>query len=282
MTELLRIVVHTLQRLDVRSALDIFIIAGLFYWLLLLLRRTTAMALLRGAAIMLTLAVVLGQVFDLRVLSWLVRNSLTGLLIATPIIFQPEIRRALERLGRTSARGLLSRPDQEPVIEAVAEASSEISRQGLGALIVLERDTGLEDYLDSGTRIDAVATPDLIESIFQKGSPLHDGAVIIRATRLAAAGCMLPLAAGNLPIHAGTRHRAGLGITEVTDAVCIIVSEETGHVSVAANGRLNPNVDSTRLRPVIRRLMATQRRNGDSDASVDLVEGAGPVPLRRG
>jgi diadenylate cyclase len=277
MTDILRIVIADLQRLDVRSGLDILIIAGLFYWLLLLLRRTTAMALLRGAAIILTAAVVLGRLFDLRVLNWLVRNSLTGLLIAVPIIFQPEIRRALERLGRTSARGLLARPDHGSVVHAVSRACQRLARQRLGALVVIERETGLEEYLDSGTRLDALATPELIESLFQKGSPLHDGAVVIRGRRVVSAGCTLPLAVGELPFHAGTRHRAGLGITEVTDALCIIVSEETGQITLAMNGRMYPDIDADSLHRMIGRLLVVPRRaeasaspDGDAEASARL------------
>lgn len=282
MMEFVRTVGHTLQQLDMRSLLDILIIAGLFYWLLLLLRRTTAMALLRGAAIVLTLAVVLSHLFELRVLTWLLRNSFTGLLIAVPIIFQPEIRRALERLGRTSARGLLVRPDYRAVIDMVVETATHLARQRIGALIVIERETGLEEFLDTGTRLDAAVSADLLEAIFQHTSPLHDGAVIIRDNRIMAAGCMLPLSAGPVPVHVGTRHRAGLGITEQSDAISIIVSEETGQIGLAANGRLIPDLDPVRLRAFLRGLLSAATVRESWEQATAAQENAATLPIGEG
>jgi len=243
------------QQFNATSALDMFIIAMLFFWILMLLRGTTAMAVLRGAFIILVAAFALGRVFNLRMLNFLLENSFTGLLIALPIIFQPEIRRALERVGRTGARAFGASVSSPGTIEAVAGASLDMAKRHTGALIVLERETGLQDYVESGVGIDASPSPELLESIFYPNSPLHDGALVLRGNRVVAAGVTLPLSDNTLPGELGTRHRAGLGITERTDAISVIVSEETGQVSVAADGRLHMRLDEARLRALLERLL---------------------------
>ncbi|HEY8489919.1 MAG TPA: diadenylate cyclase CdaA [Dehalococcoidia bacterium] len=250
MEALLDILRDNAQRLDARAVLDIFIISSIFFWLLLLLRGTTAMSLLRGIALVLIAAAVLGSVFDLTVLQWVLRNSLPALLIAIPIIFQPEIRRALERLGRTGLRAW-TRPGYDATIEVTARAAAELARNRHGALLVLERETGLEDYIDTGVRMDAELSEELLASIFFPNSPLHDGAAVIRESRVVAASCTLPLSERGVPGHQGTRHRAGLGIAERTDAVAVVVSEETGDISVACNGRVITRLDEARLRTVL-------------------------------
>jgi diadenylate cyclase len=207
--------------------------------------------LLRGAAFLLIAAVVLARIFDLQVLNFIIRNSFIGVLIAVPIIFQPEIRRALERLGRTGLRAWLRRPRYQEAIDAVSSAVLNLARQRHGALIVLERETGLEDYIDTGIRVDAAPSPQLLEGIFYPNSPLHDGAVIVREDRVVAAGCTLPLSDNFWGGHLGTRHRAAVGITEGTDAVSVVVSEQTGQISVASNGRMIPRLDETRLRATL-------------------------------
>ncbi len=251
MEELLDTIGENLSRLDVRSVVDILLIAAFAYWVLLLLRGTTAMAVLRGIAIVLIGAFVLARVLDLRVLNFLLRNSLIGLLIAIPIVFQPELRRALERVGRTGRRAWMGRPSYDVVVDAVTDAAANLSRQRHGALIVLERETGLEDYIDTGVRVDAAPSAELLEGIFFPNSPLHDGAVILRENRVVAAGCTLPLAEdvgpGYMGGYMGTRHRAALGITEDTDAVSVVVSEETGYISVASDGRMLHRLDEGRL-----------------------------------
>lgn len=253
-----------IDRIGPTDALDILLIALAIYWLLLLLRGTPAIALLRGAAILLIGAVVLAQALSLSVLDFVIRNSLAGLIIAVPIIFQPEIRRALERVGRTGIR-LLPRHQYDHVIETVNAAALELARQRHGALIVFERETGLQNYVETGVPVDAVATPELLEGIFYPNSPLHDGAVIIREDRVAAAGCTLPLSETRLPGEMGLRHRAGLGVTERTDAVSVMVSEETGTISVAADGRIYARLDEARLRGLLTRLLgAAPRRDGAS------------------
>jgi diadenylate cyclase len=261
MSGLLNLLRTNFEQFDATSALDVAIISLIFFWVLVLLRGTTAMAVMRGAFILLIGAFVLGRVFDLRVLNFLLRNSFTGLLIAMPIIFQAELRRALERVGRTGARafgGSLSNPG---TIEAVTEAACDMSRNKVGALIVLERETGLQDYTESGIPVDALPSPELLHGIFFPNSPLHDGAVIVRNDRVVAAGVTLPLSENTLPGELGTRHRAGLGITERTDAICVLVSEETGGISVAAEGRMYARLDDQRLRALLERL-AGDHRNG--------------------
>jgi diadenylate cyclase len=249
----------TLGRLDALAVLDIVIIAFVFYWALLLFRGTTAMTLLRGAAIILIAAFLLGRVLDLRVLNFVLRNSLTGVIIAIPIIFQPEIRRALERVGRTGFRVWPGRTSYEGVVDAVSETALYLARQQHGAIMVLERETGLQEYIDTGVRLDAATSAELLEDLFYPNSPLHDGAVILRAERVVAASCTLPLSENRLPPEMSTRHRAGLGITERSDAVSVVVSEETGQISLAADGRMYTRLDEGRLRGLLYRLMAERR-----------------------
>lgn len=248
------------QQFDAAAAVDIAIISLLIFWVLLLLRGTTAMVIMRGAFFLLIAAFVLGRVFDLRVLNFLLRNSITGLLIGLPIVFAPEIRRALERVGRTGARAFGASASNPGTIDAVADAACDMGKQRIGALVVIERETGLQDYVDTGIPVDAIPSPELLQGIFFPNSPLHDGAVIVRGNRVVAAGVTLPLSENSLPHELGTRHRAALGITERSDAVSVVVSEETGRVSVAADGRLHARLDETRLHALLERLLSS--RNG--------------------
>ena len=261
MTDFREFLVDNFEQFDSAAALDIFLIWLLIFGMLLLLRGTTAMAVVRGATILLIGAFILGRIFDLRVLNFLLRNSFLGLLIALPVIFQQEIRRALERVGRAGARAF-GTLDYDDTLEAVSEAALDMARQKIGALIVLERETGLTEYSERGIPVDAVPSPELIENIFFPNSPLHDGAVVLRGDRVVAAGVTLPLSENSLPGELGTRHRAGLGITEHTDAVSLMVSEETGRISVAADGRMYTRLDEARLRGILERLLGG--RNGVS------------------
>jgi diadenylate cyclase len=250
-----------LDRIDPVDAVDVFLIALIVYWAFLLVRGTAAIVLLRGAAIILVGAVILAQVLDLEVLDFAIRNSLTGLIIAVPIIFHPEIRRALERVGRTGLR-VWARPSYDALIETVSETAQELAKQRHGALIIFERETGLQDYIETGVAIDATPSVELLEGIFYPNGPLHDGAVILRENRLVAAGCTLPLSETRLPGEMGLRHRAGLGMTERTDAVSLMVSEETGLVAAAADGRLYARLDETRLRALLSRLLDSSQAGG--------------------
>jgi len=242
------------QRLDWLSVIDILLVALIFYWLLFLVRGTQAVQLLRGVLILVVLSVLITSVFPLRAFSWLVRNAVPALLVAIPVIFQPELRRALERLGRTGS--LLTLPSREAMIEGVLDqvclACEHLSERHHGALIVLERETGLQEYIDTGTRINSEVSAELLETIFFPNTPLHDGAVIIRQTRVVAAACVLPLAGGHISDRQlGLRHRAAIGVTEQSDAVAVIVSEETGIISIAHNGRIIRRLDVRRLRKLL-------------------------------
>jgi len=246
------------SRLDFSATFDILLISLSIYWVLLLIRGTTAMTVLRGAGVILTVAFLLSRALDLKVLSWVLRNSVAGLLLAVAVVFQPEIRRALERIGRTGFRSFLQRPEQRHTLDAVVGASMRLGRQQHGALIVLERETGTGEVVDTGVPLDAEVTYELLVNLFVPNSPLHDGAVVIRGDRIIAAGCTLPLSDSPLPTEYGMRHRAAVGITESTDAVVVVVSEERGEVSICANGRMVFGLDEARLTRQLLRLFGME------------------------
>jgi diadenylate cyclase len=253
-------------QLTATSVLDIVLVTLVFYALFRLFRGTQAVSLLRG--ILVVALIVLLAASRLTAFSWLLRNSLPVVLVAIPVIFQPELRRALERLGRSSPLlvGRSSRDKAvEQVVEEVVRASASLARQRTGALMVLEGATGLEEYIESGVRIDATVSDRLLTTLFYPGTPLHDGAVIIRGGQIAAAGCVLPLTNRNLADSSlGTRHRAAVGITEQNDALAVVVSEETGIISVARSGRLARKLDEQRLRQVLRAFYRPPRMLGES------------------
>lgn len=240
------------------ALLDIALVAALFYWLLGIVGGTRAVPVLRGLMILFIASVALSTAFrlgsfHLPALDFLIERAiLPGFLVAIPVIFQPEIRRALERLGTTARlQQLLPHHDPEGyerVAHDLTSAAFHLAARRIGGLIVIERETGLEDIIDTGTRLDAAVEAGLVESIFVPGGPLHDGAVIVSRGRIAAAGSVLPLS-DNLQVvgDRGTRHRAALGITETSDALAIVISEERGSVSVAQNGRLLSNFTQERL-----------------------------------
>jgi diadenylate cyclase len=253
-------VLLTLLRLNWNSIVDILLVALIFYWLLILIQGTQAVNLLRGILFLVVAIFTATSFFDLTAFRWLINNSLPALLVAIPVIFQPELRRALERLGRTG--GLFARPTPgrqlEDTLKIVACTAQELANQGLGALVVLERETGLESYVETGTRLDALVSEALLLTIFYTKTALHDGAVIIRDDRIVSASSLLPLSRlGTGSYHLGTRHRASLGLTEATDAIVVVVSEETGVISVAYDGRLIRNLDETRLLKLLKAFYRT-------------------------
>jgi diadenylate cyclase len=261
----------SLDRLDGAAVLDILIIAGIIFALLMALRGTTAMTLLRGGVAIVCIVFLLGRILELSVVNFLVRNSLPGLVLGAVVIFQPEIRRALERAGRTGVRRLLTGGEHAIAMEQIAIAVTEMAHLRHGAIIVLERGTGLEDYIDTGTRLDAALNAKLIEGIFYPNSPLHDKAMIVRDQRVVAAGCTLPVAFGDAADRLGMRHRAALGISEQTDAVAIVVSEQTGTVSIASGGRLIPLRDESRLLATIEALVGQRAPQTAAAASAGAV-----------
>lgn len=257
-----------LANLSFAAVIDVLLVSVSVYWVLLLIRGTTAMTVLRGAVAVLAVAFMLSRLFDLRVVNWLLRNSVTGLVIALAIIFQPEIRRALERLGRTGLRSMPRREERLRAVDIVARTARQLAAQRRGALIVFERETGLRDVIDTGVPLDAELSVELLGSVFTPNTPLHDGAAIIRLDRLVAAGCTLPLSESTVPLEWGMRHRAAIGITERTDAVVVVVSEERGEISVAVGGRLLPGLDEPRL---VRSLTSLLALDDDTTAvSVDV------------
>jgi len=245
------------SRLSFTDVIDILLVAAVFYALLQLIKGTQAIQLLRGVIIFIFLAVLLSSVLRLTAFSWLIGNAIPALLVAIPVIFQPELRRALERLGR--AGGLIDRPMREAAahraITQVARACRKLAEARHGAIIVLERHTGLQDYIEAGLRINARVSSELLLTLFYPNTALHDGAVIVREDEIVAAAVILPLSSSPLADrHLGTRHRAALGITEQTDAIAVVVSEETGTISVAHNGRMVRHLDENRLRSILQRL----------------------------
>ena len=240
------------------NALDVLIVAVLFYEVLLLIRNTRAFQLVKGIVV-LFLATGLSSLMGLGALHDVLQTVQVGLLIAIPVVFQPELRSALERLGRARIlTGLLSRDRGEAdkegqiMVEAVVEATLRLARQGIGALIVLERQVGLQDIIETGVPLDALVSWQVLTNVFTPNTPLHDGAAVIRGNRIVAAGCFLPLSTQiSVGTEYGTRHRAALGLSEVSDAVTVVVSEETGVVSLAAGGKLHRHLNASRLRDMV-------------------------------
>lgn len=253
MSEILESVRSVLVALNIRDIIDILIVAGITYWLLSLIEGTTAVALLRGIAMVLLAGSLVSNLLGLSVLNWLLRNAIPALLVAIPILFQPELRRALEHIGRA---GGLGRPPVTPTsqgtIDVVAEAAGRLAQRNWGALMVLERQLPLGEYAETGICLDGALSVEFLLSIFYPRSPLHDGAVIIRGDRVLAAACLMPLADTIETGHKyGTRHRAAMGITAKTDALSIVVSEETGQISLSNNGRIVGNLDEQKLRHML-------------------------------
>lgn len=258
MPQLLNNLLFIFQRFDLLSALDILIVTLIFFGVFFLLRDTQAMVLLRGAILLVVLTALLTSFVELPAFSWLLRTTLPAMLIAIPVVFAPEIRRGLERLGRVLASGetRVTSAEMRTNIRAVVSAASRLSARQHGALIVLGRTDSLHEYMASGVMLQSKVTPELLLQIFYPNTPLHDGAVIIEGTRLAAAACVLPLSSSGILTHSperqmGLRHRAALGISEATDAVAVVVSEETGALSIAHAGRMIRRLDPDRLENIL-------------------------------
>jgi diadenylate cyclase len=231
------------ERLNWLSVLDLALVTVVFFTILMLIRDTQAMVLLRGAFFLLILISLLTSLDVLPAFSWLVQTTLPALVVAVPVIFAPEIRRALERLGRAG--------------NSIVTAATRLSDLQYGALIVLQRHDVLEDYVRSGVYLNAQVTPELLLQVFYPNTPLHDGAVIISNDHLVAAACVMPLSSSGVLTDTtehkmGLRHRAALGISEVSDAVAVVVSEETGSISVVHSGRMIRRLDGERLNNILR------------------------------
>jgi diadenylate cyclase len=256
LNELLQSLLSAAVRLftDGHNLIEIVLITVFLYWVLTIIQGTTAMTIIRGIIILYLVGAVLGNALGLSTVNWVLRNSVPFLLFGLPVLFAPELRRALEQVGRPS--GVLTRPASATptgrTIDVLATTARRLSELRWGALIVLERETGLNEYAETGTRLDAALSQELLLNVFYPHAPLHDGAVIVRGERVVAAGCLLPLTESGVSFgHLGTRHRAAIGISERTDAVAIVVSEETGQISIANNGRMVRNLDEEKLRKVL-------------------------------
>lgn len=225
----------------VLDILDIVVVAYFLYRLHLMMKNTRAATLAKGLLVLLVFMVIC-RYLNLHVISWLLEKSMTVILVALPVVFQPELRRALEQIGRGKLFHKTSELDEqefEDMLDSVAHATKIMSKNKVGALMVFERSTGLEDRIETGVAVDGIVSSGLIQNIFVKDTPLHDGAVIIRGKRIIAACCLLPLTENrNLSQELGTRHRAAIGLSEQSDAIVLVVSEETGAVSIARNGEL--------------------------------------------
>lgn len=247
------------QRMNWLSILDITLVTLMFFGILLLVRDTQAMTLLRGVLLLFVLVTLLSTIDSLPAFSTLMESTLPALIVAIPVIFAPEIRRALERLGRASVPRLADkeRGKSQDTITAVVTAATRLSSRQHGALIIMKRFDSLDDYIRTGVMMDARVTPELLLQVFYPNTPLHDGAAIISGVRLVAAACVMPLSASGVLTRSperqmGLRHRAALGISEVSDAVAIVVSEETGSISVVHAGRMIRRLDADRLENILR------------------------------
>jgi len=246
------------QRVDLLDIVDLFLVTAIFFLLLTLVRGTQAVVLLRGMILLIIGITLLTSLLDLPAFSFLLRTALPALLVAIPVIFAPEIRRALERIGRA---GTILTANAEPTevearIDAIVTGAQRLTDHYHGALIVIEREVKLQEYIETGVALDAKLSAELLLQIFYINTPLHDGAVIIRDDRIVAASCVLPLSASGTLSRSpdrkmGLRHRAALGISEVSDAVAVVVSEERGVISVAHNGRMIRRLDGSRLRNIL-------------------------------
>ncbi|MBE6031426.1 MAG: TIGR00159 family protein [Clostridiales bacterium] len=236
-----------LSGVGITDVIDILIVAFVVYKLLGFIQESRAQQLIKGI-IIIVVGAFLSEVFHFYTINWILRNTLTLGVIALVIIFQPELRRALEYVGRSKfVTGRFTQVDKDKAKEITSEfvrAVEQFSRTKTGALIVIERETSLSEIIETGTVVNADISSELLGNIFYEGAPLHDGAVIIRGERVAAAGCVLPLTQNkSLSKELGTRHRAGIGITENSDSIVLIVSEETGIISMAIDGKLSRFLD---------------------------------------
>lgn len=252
------------NRPTIADAVDILIVAFLLYKLLMLTKETRASAVLKGLLV-LFLATWISDLFGLTAMSWILTNVLSNGALVLVILFQPELRKALEQLGRGTIRDSILKGGEDAsrqTINEIANCMMNLSRRRVGALIVIEQKIGLKDVVETGTALDSQISAPLLENIFEPNTPLHDGAVLIRGDRIMAAGCILSLSDGKGISHElGTRHRAALGISETTDAISLIVSEETGIISFAREGRLTRHLDRSALEEVLASIY-TQKETG--------------------
>ncbi len=244
-----------LNTIGILDIIDTLLVAFCLYHLYLMLKNTRAAALAKGLFV-LVFFMFLSKWLNLHVINWILEKSMTVLMVALPVVFQPELRRALEQIGRGRLFRKSTELDEQELEEVVSDVTGAVvvmSQRKLGALIVFEREIGLEERIETGVLIDGLVSEGLLLNIFEKDTPLHDGAVIIRGKRIVAASCLLPLTdARNLSQELGTRHRSAIGISEQSDALIIIVSEETGVISLAKNGELQRFLHADDVKELLR------------------------------
>ncbi len=245
-----------LTQLRWQDVLDIGIIAFIVYRLIAMMRGTRAMQMIIGLVIIL-LFYVGSQMLGLFTLNWILENFLGSIILVVIVVFQSDIRRALTQVGTTPLFGNPDRFERGQAVEEITKAAVSMAGKRTGALVVFEREVGLNDYIDVGTPLDARVTGELVESVFSPRSPIHDGALVIRKGRIAAAKCILPLSEDSrVGRDMGTRHRAAVGLTEGTDAVVVVVSEESGKISLVSAGRVTRDLDGPQLRSRLEQLLS--------------------------
>jgi uncharacterized protein (TIGR00159 family) len=250
------------------DALDILIVAFIIYELLQLIRGTHAVQMALGGMV-LVIVYWVSQWADLETVNWLLRTFLPYVVFGIIVVFQAEIRKVLAHLGKTPLLGAFSAQRTDAVIDEVVLAATTLSSQHTGAIVVIEREMGLRTYIETGIALDALVTYDLLVNVFSPGTPLHDGAVIIQGNRLAAAACFLPLTVNpELSRQLGSRHRAAIGVTEDTDALAVVVSEETGTISLVAGGRIRRELDARSLKQALLEALEVEESEPESQAGV--------------
>ncbi len=276
MTEIINDLLFLFQRFGWTDFLDIILVTVIFFSLLYLLRDTEALVLLRGVFFIILLLGLITTLVDLPAFSWLINTVTPALVVAIPVIFAPEIRRALERVGRAgnvtffTRTRLIAEREFKETLDAVVQACGRLSERHHGALIVIQRMQGLGEYAQTGVPMDAKVTPELLLQIFYPNTPLHDGAVIIVENRLVSASSVMPLSASGVLNRSpertmGLRHRAALGISEVSDAIAVVVSEETGSISIAHSGKMIHRLNMERFENTLHAFFQPTEFSGGED-----------------
>lgn len=260
--ESINTLINIFKGFSISSFIDIIVVSFIFYKGYVMIKETRAEQLLKGI-LLIFLLIPISDILKLRTLNWILENTLTISVISIIIIFQPEIRKALEHIGRTSFVDKIIYEDEEmmkKVVDEIVDATVSLAKNKVGTLIILEQRTGLGDIINTGTKINGDVSSALLQNIFVVNTPLHDGATVIRNDKIIASGCFLPLTSDDkLNKQLGTRHRAGIGVTEIADCITIIVSEETGVISLALNGRLLRDYDGDKLRNVLLKIIKNRQ-----------------------
>lgn len=251
-----------LRQLRLADVLDIFLVSLLLYRLLLFIKGTRAVQMLIGLGVLVFASFLSGYI-GLYTIDWMIQSFWAQIVVAVIVLFQPEIRRALAQMGEAPFLQSFTSAEELKSLEEIVKASVSLSNRKIGALIAIERETSLKEFVEIGTPLDAKVTREILLSIFHPTSPIHDGAVVIKGNRIVAAGCFLPITLSTeIGKEFGTRHRAGMGLTEETDAVVIIVSEETGNISIATGGKLETHLDMGTLRDALTDMFTTRKKKG--------------------